>query len=141
MIQHCQYHCPHCEKSLTTNKTVNLKFKTEKNDEKAAIYLDPKPGNYDFYTKPKINFEKGEKLTFFCPKCKANLTSKKNPDFVELKMMVNNFIFFEALFSNIYGEKKTYIVTQDEIDTYGDAEPNDNIFMDLEDLESDETTH
>ena len=55
-----------------------------------------------------------------CPFCNADLTSKKNKKFAELKMMVNEFIFFEALFSTVHGNKRTYIITQDDVDTYGD---------------------
>ena len=45
------------------------------------------------------------------------------------KKDVNEFIYFEALFSTVHGDKRTYIVTQDDIDSYGDAdgEIHDNL--------------
>ena len=51
-------------------------------------------------------------------------------------MIVNDFISFEALFSTVYGDKRTYIVTQDEVDAYGDADQGDEVFFDLEDYDS-----
>ena len=50
-------------------------------------------------------------------------------------MMVNDFIFFEALFSTVHGDKRTYIITQDEIDAYGEA--GGEIFNDLGNLSKD----
>jgi len=133
MIQHCQYHCPKCDKSLTEGRKVELHFRRLKHNHKGIIYLEPEPGNYEFYTDPKIIFEKEERVVFICPNCKSDLTNKKNNKFAELKMVVNDFISFDALFSTVYGDKRTYIVTDDDIDTYGDAEPNDEIFLDLGD--------
>ena len=136
MIQHCQYHCPNCDKSLTEGKKVHLNFERTEHNHKGHIFLEPEPGNYEFYTEPPTDFKKGERVVFVCPKCKKDLTSKKNKQFAELKMMVNDFISFEALFSTVYGDKRTYIVTQDEVDTYGDADQGDEVFFDLEDYDS-----
>lgn len=136
MIQNCQYHCPNCDKSLTEGKKVHLNFERTEHNHKGHIFLEPEPGNYEFYTEPPTDFKKGERVVFVCPKCKKDLTSKKNKQFAELKMMVNDFISFEALFSTVYGDKRTYIVTQDEVDTYGDADQGDEVFFDLEDYDS-----
>ncbi len=130
MIQHCQYHCPHCNKSLTHGKKVELNFKRIKHAHAGTIYLEPEPGNYEFYTTPSTNFNNGERVIFICPKCETDLTSGKNKQFAELKMMVNDFIFFEALFSTVYGDKRTYIVTEEDVDVYGDTEGE--IDIDLE---------
>ena len=46
-------------------------------------------------------------------------------------MKVNDFIYFEALFSSVYGDKRTYVITQDDIDVYGDASYEDIPFPDL----------
>ena len=136
MIQNCQYHCPNCDKSLTEGKKVHLNFERTEHNHKGHIFLEPEPGNYEFYTEPPTDFKKGERVVFVCPKCKKDLTSNKNKQFAELKMMVNDFISFEALFSTVYGDKRTYIVTQDEVDTYGDADQGDEVFFDLEDYDS-----
>ena len=68
---------------------------------------------------------------FYCPKCHVDLTSKKDNKFAELKMKVNDFIYFEALFSIIYGDKRTYIITENDIDVYGEANYEDIPFPDL----------
>ncbi len=122
MIQNCNYHCPKCEKSLMKNSSVELNFKRQNHSETGTIHLSPEPGNYDFTTTPNLSFDKGERVIFICPLCNADLTSGKNHKFAELRMMVNEFIYFEALFSTVHGDKRTYIVTQDDIDSYGDAD-------------------
>ena len=50
-------------------------------------------------------------------------------------MMVNDFIFFEALFSCVFGDKRTYIITEKEIDVYGDASHDDIPFPDVSQME------
>lgn len=134
MIQNCKYHCPKCEKSLMKNTRVELNFKRNKHKEHGLIHLSPEPGNYDFQTIPNIAFEKGERVIFICPFCDADLTSEKNNKYAELKMMVNDFISFEALFSTVHGNKRTYIVTQDDVDTYGDGDSDGEIHDDFDDF-------
>ena len=122
MIQNCKYHCPKCEKSLMKKTSVELNFKRKSHIENGLIHLSPEPGNYDFQTTPEIAFEKGERVIFICPFCNSDLTSPRNNKYAELKMMVNEFIYFEALFSTVHGDKRTYIITQDEVDRYGEAD-------------------
>ena len=74
MIDHSHYHCPKCSRSLTKDKKVVLNFKRNEADEWNEIFLNPEPGNYDFYTVPTTFFEKGEHVKFCCPKCNADLT-------------------------------------------------------------------
>mgnify|MGYP001180414990 CR=1 FL=1 len=135
MIKHCKYHCPKCQKSLMKGAKVELNYKRLDDSERGFIHLSPEPGNYEFKTFPKANFNKGERVIFICPHCNSDLTSEKNNRFAELKMMVNDFIFFEALFSTVHGDKRTYIITQDEIDAYGEA--GGEIFNDLGNLSKD----
>ena len=135
MIHQCQYYCPKCNKSLSKDTKVQLLFIKSGQKELKQILLEPEPGNYDFYTSPVTNFIDGERVVFHCTKCKKDLTSKKDKNFVELKMMVNDFIFFEALFSCVYGDKRTYIITEKEIDVYGDASHDDIPFPDVSQLE------
>tara|TARA_B100001057_G_scaffold418276_1_gene437415 strand:+ start:957 stop:1373 length:417 start_codon:yes stop_codon:yes gene_type:complete len=131
MIEHSQYHCPKCNKSLTQDKKVILNFKKSSSDQFSEIFLAPEPGNYKFYTIPNTDFKKGDRVVFYCPKCQVNLTSKKDSKFAELKMKVNDFIYFEALFSTVYGDKRTYVITENDIDIFGDANYEDMPFPDL----------
>ena len=131
MIEHSHYHCPNCNKSLTKDKKVTLHFKKASSDHFNEIFLAPEPGNYKFYTIPNTDFKKGDRVVFYCPKCQVNLTCKRDSKFAELKMKVNDFIYFEALFSTVYGDKRTYVITENEIDIYGDASYEDVPFPDL----------
>lgn len=131
MMNQSHYHCPKCQKSLTKDEKVVLNFRRKEEDDWNEIFLDPQPGNYNFYTIPDTSFLKGEQVKFYCSKCKSDLTSKKDPKFVELKMKVNDFIYFDALFSSVFGDKRTYIITEEDIDVYGDASYDDIPFPDL----------
>ena len=131
MMNQSHYHCPKCQKSLTKDKKVILYFRRKVGDDWSEIFLNPEPGNYNFYTIPDTSFENGEYVRFCCPKCNADLTSKRDPKFVELKMKVNDFIFFDALFSSVFGDKRTYIITEEDIDVYGDASYEDIPFPDM----------
>ena len=131
MMNQSHYHCPKCQKSLTKDKKVVLHFRRKVGGDWNEIFLNPEPGNYNFYTIPDTSFENGEQVRFYCPKCDADLTSKRDPKFVELKMKVNDFIFFDALFSSVFGDKRTYIITEEDIDVYGDAIHEDIPFPDM----------
>ena len=121
MIEHSHYHCPSCQKSLTEERKVILNFRKSPSDTLSDIFL----------AIPSTNFKKGDQVVFYCPKCQIDLTSKRDAKFAELKMKVNDFIYFEALFSTVYGDKRTYIITEDDIDVYGEANYEDMPFPDL----------
>ena len=93
MIEHSQYHCPKCNKSLTQDKKVILHFKKSSSDQFSEIFLAPEPGNYKFYTIPNTDFKKGDRVVFYCPKCQVNLTSKRDSKFARsfLKPVVFTF--------------------------------------------------
>jgi hypothetical protein len=131
MIEHSHYHCPKCKKSLTKDKKVILHFKKSSSDQFSEIYLDPEPGSYKFYTIPETAFNNGDRVVFYCSRCQFDLTSKRDNKFTELKMKVNDFIFFDALFSSVYGDKRTYIITENDVDVYGNASFEDMPFPDL----------
>ena len=131
MMNQSHYQCPKCQKSLTKDKKVVLHFRRKVGGDLNEIFLNPELGNYNFYTIPDTSFENGEHVRFYCPKCDADLTSKRDPKFVELKMKVNDFIFFDALFSSVFGDKRTYIITEEDIDVYGDAIHEDIPFPDM----------
>ena len=130
-MKHSHYHCPRCNKSLTKDKKVILNFKKEDSENFSEIFLAPEPGNYEFYTLPHTNFKEGERVIFHCPKCHSDLTSKRDSKFAHLKMKVNDFIYFEALFSTIYGDKRTYVISESDVDAYGDADYQDMPFPDV----------
>ena len=119
MLAEYDYHCPKCSQLLNAENTVI--FRIEKiSGEKGVLELDPKVGEYTYKCEPEMSFEKGEEIEFFCPACKTNLKSEKFPKFVQLRLHVTESIHFDMLFSRVFGDRRTYVITEDMTEKYGD---------------------
>jgi hypothetical protein len=119
MLAEYDYHCPNCSQLLNTDNTVILKIE-KSTGEKGIIELDPKVGKYSYKCEPNMIFKNGEEMEFFCPACKINLQSEKFPKFVELRLSVSSSVHFEMLFSRVFGDRRTYVITEDMTEKYGD---------------------
>lgn len=113
------YHCSNCNQKLNVMGSVIL-YIERKNGQTGVLELNPTPGEYDFTTDPIMNFGENEEVDFYCPACKENLQSGKYPKYASLSLIVNKKIEFEVLFSRFFGDRKTYIMTEDMIEKYGD---------------------
>ncbi|WP_070136812.1 hypothetical protein [Crocinitomix algicola] len=109
--------CPHCKQILNEGDEIELVTKRNHGDN-GRIYLSVAFGNYTYKHIPDTDFQKGELVEFHCPKCGSNLASKIYENFASLNMQVDTNINFEVIFSRIAGERKTYVVTEDGIETY-----------------------
>jgi hypothetical protein len=119
MLAEYDYHCPSCSQLLNSDNTVI--FKIEKSSgEKGIIELNPKVGKYSYKCEPNMVFEKGEEMDFFCPACRINLKSERFPNFVKLKLYVSKDVYFDMLFSRVFGDRRTYVITEDMTEKYGD---------------------
>jgi transcription initiation factor IIE alpha subunit len=121
------FYCPNCKSQLDSDNVIQLKT-TRTNGNQGEIHLSTSFGNYNFHHYPKVTFEKNEMINFLCPKCDTLLHSSLKPKFVNLIMRVENQFDFEILFSREAGVQKTYIVTEDGIESFGrDANVRDII--------------
>jgi hypothetical protein len=112
------FHCPACKSRLDTNGVIHLK--TERlNGDKGDIFLSTTFGNYGYKHDPDVNFDVGELIEFSCDNCNSLLHSAIKPNFVNMIMRVENKFDFEILFSRKAGIQKTYVVTEDGIESYG----------------------
>ncbi|MDA7804185.1 hypothetical protein N8987_06380 [Crocinitomix sp.] len=75
-------------------------------------------GNYTYRHVPLTAFEPNEVVDFLCPHCKQNLASEEYENFALLNMKVGQDINFEVIFSRQAGQRKTYVITEDGIETY-----------------------
>lgn len=116
-IKNYTFACPECD-SVLSHKGKLVLTTRRANGDTGTIYLEMAIGNYDYTHEPPAVFEKGELVEFFCPFCQANLKSEDHENFARLKMIVDEGIEFELLFSRIAGERKTHIITEDGIETY-----------------------
>ena len=118
-LKQYDYHCSNCNQRLNVMGSVIL-YIERSNGQCGVVELHPTPGEYNFTTDPVMEFEKNEKVDFFCPACKANLQDKNHPDFVDLKLHVNDNVYFDVLFSRIFGDRKTYVITEEMTEKFGD---------------------
>ena len=112
------FYCPNCKSQLDSESVILLNT-TRSNGNCGEIHLSTSFGNYNFHHYPKIEFEKNEIINFSCPKCNVSLHSDLKPKFVNLIMRVEQQFDFEILFSREAGIQKTYIVTEDGIESFG----------------------
>lgn len=117
MIHKYDILCPSCRTKLNDGTKLSLTTERE-NGDKGKIHLSTTIGNYSYTHEPPIIFEIGEMVSFFCPACNTNLNSKEFDNYALLKMKVRDSIEFEILFSRKAGVQKTYLVTEDGIETY-----------------------
>lgn len=113
------FHCPHCSVRLNTDQELTLNTRRINGDE-GRIFLHTKFGNYAYRHEPNIQFETGEIVAFHCPHCKEDVHSEKYKDYAMLKMQVTDKIVFDVLFSREAGKRRTYIVTEDGIESYSE---------------------
>lgn len=117
MIQKYDFHCPHCDSKLDKNNEIILLTKRS-NGDMGEIMMSASVGNYSYKHSPANAFDNGELVTFQCTNCKADLDAEDYPDYAKLIMKVEKDIQFDVLFSRRAGVQKTYLVTEDGIETY-----------------------
>ena len=118
-INEYDYYCPKCQHQLSNEKTVLFHVKRS-NSEQAKLYLNPKPGSYDFSCDPAISFSTNELVDFYCPGCNQSLNSSKYDKFVEIALKITDMVYLEVFFSRIYGIHKTYVGIEDFEKEYGE---------------------
>ena len=69
---------------------------------------------------PDFKIEEGEHVDFFCPICHSNLIVEKDTKKFTRIMMLEAGDEYEILFSQIAGEKATYIIGEKEFKAFGD---------------------
>lgn len=117
MLKNYQFHCPNCDTHLNEKESISLKTVRSNGDE-GAMELSTTIGNYNYTHTPEVDFESGEVVDFLCPNCNHNLNSDEFENYAMLTMKVDENISFEVLFSRVAGVQKTYLVTEDGIESY-----------------------
>lgn len=117
MIQKYDFHCPHCNAILNPGENVILKTRRT-NGEIGEIKMSTSLGNYSYEHTPQVQFDKGEMVDFICTSCDKEVNSSEFKSYALLKMRVDENIVFDVLFSRVAGIHKTYLVTEDGIESY-----------------------
>lgn len=119
-IKENDFKCPKCYGHLNVGGKVIFATKTKSNH-KGLIMLSPNVGDYKYEHHSNYHLKSGELVDFHCPICAVDLTSSKNKNYAMI-LMVNeeDRSEFELYFSKEAGNKSTYIVSNENVETYGE---------------------
>jgi len=118
MLSTFDYHCPHCTKKLNNESEVAFLVRYE-NKDKSQLTLAKRPGAYGYKSTHDLNIKNGDKVSFFCSHCEADLQSKKRPKFIEIELWTNGNRFNSLYFSPICGERVSYVEAEGELMGFG----------------------
>lgn len=127
-IMEKRFHCPFCHSQLYVNERIILSAKTDAG-QRGLILLTPDLGDYRAMKHPEFEVKVGEHVDFYCPVCHADLMVEKDKKQYTRVMMLDVGEEYEVLFSQIAGEKATYVIGEKTIQSFGkDAEENTNFW-------------
>ncbi|MCK4663448.1 MAG: hypothetical protein KAT68_11320 [Bacteroidales bacterium] len=113
------YLCPKCKGFLNVEEYIIFSTRT-KNNKTGLILLHPELGNYKILNHPKYTYEEGEYLEFFCPICHKSLSIGGKEKLAKVLMVDEDNKTFDILFSQIAGEKSTYKIIGNNVETFGE---------------------
>lgn len=114
------YLCPECKGHLNVGEYVVFATRTKRRH-KGLLMLSPKVGEYNYKHHEKYQLEKGEMVDFECPICQTDLTSKQKSDHAMITMVGSeDNMEYDLYFSKVAGNKSTYVVAHDNIESFGD---------------------
>ena len=120
MITNSKFLCPNCKGHLKVSQNIILLAR--KIDGNSCLVLaNPKLGNYDVKMHPSINiFETGDVVDFICPICYKSLDAAEfAKDLAKIVMQSDNGEESTVIFSKTLGEKCTYKISDDGLQSYG----------------------
>ena len=114
------YACPHCETVL--NPSVKILLVARYRKKQGMILLSPQPGNFHFICDRNLeeSLKPGQKVTFSCPVCSAELTSARDADYSELVLLSSGREPRKVEFSRKFGKHATIIFDGDDVQTFGE---------------------
>jgi len=112
------FHCPFCHGQLCVNQRVVFSALNE-DGQRGLVLLTPELGDYKALKHPSFKVKEGQHVDFFCPICHNNLIVEKNDKKFTRVMMLELGVEYEVLFSQIAGEKSTYVIGENSFRTYG----------------------
>lgn len=115
-----KYYCPHCKSQLNVGKDIIFTVKTAKRNA-GLLLVSPQVGDYSVTKDPLFAIEKGEHLEILCPVCHARLqVGRISENLAMVNMKDSSGIESEVFFSEIFGEKCTFKVSNKKVEAFGD---------------------
>jgi len=122
------FHCPFCHGQLYINERIILSAENE-NNQRGLILLTPDLGDYRAIKHPAFIIKEGHHSNFFCPICHNKLMVEKAGKKFTRIMMLEMGEEYEVLFSQIAGERCTYVIGDHSFKAFGDnADENTNFW-------------
>jgi hypothetical protein len=116
---HNDFLCPKCNGQLNVGDVMIFVSKA-KDERNGLLLLNPELGNYSVMNHKFFQISKGELVEFTCPICQENLTSEIDTNLASVFMIDKNNVQHNILFSKINGEKCTYKITGDDLESFGE---------------------
>jgi hypothetical protein len=111
--------CPHCKGHLNVGNYLVFATKTERKH-KGLIMMSPVVGDYEYLHHNNFVLNAGEKVDFECPICQSDLTSNQHKDYAMIHMVgEEDRAEYELYFSKIAGNKSTYLMANDNFESFG----------------------
>jgi hypothetical protein len=117
------YFCPHCE--VTLNPSTKIILKVAKGQQRGLVLFSAQPGNYNAIWSPELMLAKGDRVSFYCPVCSADLRFESEEHFARIGFATASGTTGQVLFSRTLGEHATYFVTKETVRSYGEAAAQD----------------
>lgn len=111
--------CSKCNGQLNAGEVLFFVGKA-KDGRKGLLLLHPELGNYSVMNHKMLHIPKGDLVEFLCPICQENLTSELNNNLVLIFMIDEKQVQYTILFSKIKGERCTYKLTGDNLESFGE---------------------
>lgn len=114
-----KYLCPECRTRLSTHGVVILTGERENDAARSLFVFDARPGQFDFVVvDDEITIKPGGRWTFYCPVCRADLTTKFNKRLARVELVDGEHVR-RVVFSKVANEQATFVLGGDEIEAHG----------------------
>jgi hypothetical protein len=122
-IQNNDFICPHCRGHLRPSDKIIFSVKT-RSGSSGMLLLSPYLGEYNIEKHYNFKLTQGEHLDIYCPICHENLSSPdEHINLAKVIMVDNEGKEYDIIFSKIVGEKCTYLIHGEEVESYGPDAP------------------
>jgi len=112
------YFCPHCEGLL--NPGTKIVLRAVKGLHSGLFLFSPQVGNYNLILPDNFRLSIGDRVTFYCPICGADLSSNANSELAVLECSATGKSRFEVHFSRIFGKHATFVVRDGQVQSFGE---------------------
>lgn len=112
------FHCPHCQGLL--NPGTKIILKAVKGLSSGLFLFSPQVGNYNLVMPDTFRLGIGERVTFYCPICGADLTSQADRELALLDCRVPDREKFQVHFSRIFGKHATFVIRDGRVHSFGE---------------------